>query len=653
MSIGHAAISSFAISAAEASGGAAPATRARAPLRLTAQITGGVRAPLRLTAAHRAGRARAPLQLRAGASGRAAVALRLVALPAGIQLPGSAGWRLIARVGGVDVSSRLRGVATIEAVEGAARLADVAFRPAPGALDLPGLIGATVELDAQLGSAPPLRRFSGVVDTPEYDPATGTVTLRCTDNLQARIDALPAAALAALLAGARHSAIVFDDTRAGYERAQDLLSTLCASMDADAHGALRVTPWAVGAPARTLAAAHYIDGTLRTRFAEFTRLPPRVEIELQYKFPRLKIRGVEVAWQYGWSETFAAENGLRRLSAEVVAQALESTGCDVAALHFDRYPAGWNRPEGGSGQLAWVWYDPALCRGFRGLALRRYVQDVTERYRVVVLNPYAPAQAQPGPLRDTLSVSVAVDTSAWEREATTDPAAALDYLPAAEPALPWEVPPPAAAGETWLDITDRPEDGRAAFGGAAAVLVARAQRQIQSALRAGAVEFDVPLDPTVDVTQTLAFAAAGVAAAGKVRRWREAYDNDAGTAITTVELAISPAPPAPAGALTMPAPPDTVVTPAPAELSATCGNYLGSVAGAPAINAGMVGFFTNAAPSLRSGAVFDPAAEAYPEHFTVELPAVGDDSRAPRESAELAVTVSAGSPGGNMTLEVL
>lgn len=671
--IGADSISAQAIAAPSAGGAAQPAaSRAVAPLALTAaaqfsgradaplalvqaeSFSGRAGAPLRLSQSPRAGRAVAGLSLRASVGDRARAALHLVLLPDGLQTPGELAWGLVVRLGGADISSRITGEVVIEASEGSARLADVAYRPAPGALDLPALIGARVEIDAVLGSAPPLRRFTGVVDSPEFDPDTGLVTLRCTDNLQARLDALDNAEIDALLGNACDSPAVFDDARTGWARAQDLVSTMCASLDADAYGALRVTPWAVGAPARTLTPAHYLDGSLRTRFAEFTRLPPRVEIDISYRFPRLKTRAVELAWQYGWSEGYANINGLRRLSSEMVREALESSGWEIATLRFDRYPHGWRRPPGGEAN-AYQWYDPALCRGFSGLARRRYVQQIEERYRLVVTNPYPPAAALPGALRESLALAVEADTEAWERGPVqrTDATSVLDYLPAPAPALAFAAPVPIIPGESALDLTEGESDGRTALAAAGRALVARAARQIQAALRASAVEVDIPFDPLVDLPQVLTVQTPTVQATGKVRRFRERFDHDAGTAITQVELAVSPMATAAAGDLAWPAAPDSTQPLSPEELSSRCGNYLGSVSGAAELDEAMVGFFTNAQPSSHPDAVFDSEAPAYPEHFTVELPEIAERHRALMVSAAPALEISAGCPGGTMTLEVL
>ncbi len=658
MTIGGDAIGAAAIGAGAAQSGPAPVSgRAVAPLalHLVARVIGAVAAPLRLILTNPTGRAVAPLALRAAVAGRAVAPLQFTLLPDGIQTPGAAPWRVVVRVGGVDVSHRITGRVVIDAAEDAARLADVSYRPLAGVLELPALIGAVVEIDVVLGDAPPIRRFTGVVDSPEFAPETGVVTLHCTDNLQARLDALGAEAIAALLPDACYSPAVFDPARTGWARAQDLLSTVCASLDADAHGVLRVTPWAVGAPTRTLTPASYLDGSLRPRFAEFTRMAPRVEIDVTYRYPRLKLRAVELGWQYGWTEAFAGRNGLRHLSSEMVRAALESSGWEVAQLRFDRYPSGWQR-EGAGIHGGYAWYDPVLCRGFSGLALRRYVQWVDERYTIVVHNPYPPAAEQPGALRASLQIMVEREAvGEWERGPAqrADAAAVLDYLPAPAPAAAFDVPVPQAAGETWLDVTDGESDGRAALQAAAQALTARAVRQIQSTLRASSVEFDIPFDPLVDLPRVLAITTDAVSAVGKVRRCRETFDHDAGTAITHVDIAVSPMQTAPGDALVWPDAPDSAVPLTPGEVSSRCGNYLGSVAGAAQISPEMVGFFTNAQPAVHPDAVFDASGAAYPEHFTLDLPEIAPPHRELRGVSIPAVEVAAGCPGGTMTMEVL
>ncbi|THF60901.1 hypothetical protein E6O51_11765 [Pseudothauera rhizosphaerae] len=605
--------------------------------------------PLALSLAFPSGRARIPLRLRLGGAGRAQAVLRLVILPPAIALPhASATWALAVTLAGEDISGRITGPAAISAAEGAARLADVSYRPEPGPLDLLALVGRPVIIDAVLLGVP-VRRFTGVVDAPSIDPDTGVVTLHCTDNLQAHIDDMDVAEIDALTAGAAWSDQVFDPALTGWERADARMSTLTASISLDAYGVPRVVPWAAGAATRTLTRAHYLDGSLRPTFAALTSMPPRVEIDIRYRYPRLKVRGVELAWEYGWGEIYAREHGLRHLPSDAVIDALTGSGWTVGDITFHRYPTGWQRLPGGG---AYVLYDPALCRGFRGRAHRRYAQQVEEHYRVVVRNPFAPAAVQlAGPLSESFALQVDAEIDDWLSgpPPASNAAQLLSYLPLPAPTDRYTVPVPAGAGESWLDVTDRDEDGRDALATAAAVLVARAVRRIQESLRASEVEFDMPADPTIDLTSVLAIETGAVTALGRVRRWREVYDHDTGTAVTTVALAVAPVGYMPQEAFALdqapPGNPEIRVS----ALSGACGNHVGSVAGAPELSAEQIGFFTNA----RSGPEFDPEAPSYPEHFTVELPEVDPAHTELLEAAVVEQEIYAGSPGGFLVLEVV
>lgn len=634
MSIGAWAIAAPAISGAAGAIEPTPPPRAVSPLRLT------LRAPT--------GRAAAPLRLRATSSGRAAAQLRLAALPASVSDPAaSSTWSLTVLLGGIDISARLTGPLVIEAEEDGARLADIQYRPLPGPVDPLTLIGVPVTVDVIVLGAQ-VRRFTGVVDTPELADETGVVTLRCTDNLQAVLDSMTTDQVDALTSGAVWSEAVLGEGLAGYERATARMSTLCASLSLDAFGAARVTPWAVsGAAVRTITRGHFLDGTMRPVFARLTALAPYIDIELSYRYPRLKVRAVDLAWEYGWGENYAWSHGLHRLPSDMVVEALDSAGWDVRSLVFDRYPVGWHQV--GSGFRR---YAPELCRGFRGLATARYVQQVEERYRIRVTNPFIPASGPlSGPLIDTFALSVDTDTDKWEDgpPASTTATSVLDYLPPSRWIDPYDVPEPTQPGETWLDLTDGDADGRAALRDAAQTLAARAVRRIQDSLRASGAEFTVPVDVACDLGQIWTVDTPTVRATGIVRSWRDEYDHDAGTATTAVSLAVSLVPVTPPGTFDLAqAAPDNTPLQA-ADLSAACGNWLGSVGGAAEIDGEtMIGFFTNAT----MGPDFSRDAPVYPEHFTVEMPAIEGVTADLLEAPETLQTVSAGSAGGYMTLEV-
>ncbi len=578
-----------------------------------------------------------------------AAPLRLSLLP---DVPQHGTFVMHIEIDGVDVSERITGIVRIQAQEGAARIATLSFVPRPGPIDLARFMGLAVTIDVGYAGAPLVRRFTGMVEEPVFDPDGGVLSLVCTDGLQAKIDAMGEDAIRSLIPGAQVSHVVMDEGRSGWDRAQDLVVTTVGVIDADANGAPRWTPWAVPVDAvtRSYGKNNYLDGTLRVEMSQFSRMPPRVVIDMSYRYPRLKVRGVRAQWAYPWGTSFSGVNGLRYLSADTVLQAIESTGAGIEALVFERYAEGWQPLPGGG----YIWYDPALVSGFDGLVSRRYVQWINEHYRITIENPYAPAAAQAGAFHEQASLAVEFDVAEWERGArqhAENRAALLDYLPTSEPEVVPHVPPPTGPGERYHDVTDGDRDGRGALEGAIAVLVGRAQRRIQEGLRASTVTFSVPFDPLVDIPDIVAIDAENVRAFGKVRALTDTFDVDAATADTEIAIAVCPVPGADADVLAVVPAPVWSIPIAPQELLTTPGSWLGSAQGSTDLDPGMVGFFTNAAPSAHPDSVYDANAPVYPEHFTIELPEIADMHREMFDTDAVELVLSAGSPGGDIELE--
>ena len=88
------------------------------------------------------------------------------------------------------------------------------------------------------GTSVPLRLFTGVIDTPRYDPGSNLLALTCTDDKQNRVAALPREVIDTLIGG-RYTEAVQGAILDGWDYAQARLSTVAASLDISASGGMR------------------------------------------------------------------------------------------------------------------------------------------------------------------------------------------------------------------------------------------------------------------------------------------------------------------------------------------------------------------------------------------------------------------------------
>lgn len=473
-------------------------------------------------------------------------AIALGSRTVGIGVGGAAAMPL-ARVliDGVDWIDRVVGAITVEAEEGAARVADLTLCPVTGtAVDLATWTGRRVEIAVGDGSTGtltgPLTLFTGVVDLPTPDLAARTLGLRCTDGLQGRINGLTRAQIDALVGG-RWSPVVFDAAAEGWTYAQNRLSTVQASLEISADGVLRLTPWAAkGTADVTVGTGGWdaeLDGLVKVEPAERSALINTVEIAFDYRFPRLKSRTYPLVYQYvdllGFSAFFNAGNWFLQRAA-VVAAVQSAGGAVVGDPTWDAMPTSIIEPAPGGA----FWYpnptvDATLCRGFTLDVAFDHGQPQREAHRITVRADLSVAAV--GLRRASLSGALegvypdlAAAETALHLYRTDQLAAQPADVPAVTPGLMVDT-----------DLTLTPETNRAAANAAMECLIDVAKAMIAGAHRRHTVSLTVPVMPLLDLDKTVAVDAQGVTARGKLRWLRHTLDPQAGRFTTDLRLAVS------------------------------------------------------------------------------------------------------------------
>ena len=459
---------------------------------------------------------------------------------AGAAIPGGAAavWTAVVTLHGADVSAQVLGEIVVEAEEGTARVASFTLRPPAGtAIYLPGWTGRAVTIDiaAADSSGPlyPMRLFTGVVDSPQYDPEARTVAVSATDDLQGALDALSRQAIDSLIGG-RWSPAVFDASAGGWAYAQDRLSTVRASLDLGPDGLPRLTPWPPAAPSLRFTGDHVLEGSLAVNLADRQGLVNTVDITFGYRFPRLKAEGHALTYSYvdmtGFSQYVI--DGKWFLQRSQVEGAISSAGGTVVgAVTYTPMPS--SPVAVGSG----FWtpnppVDATLCMGFSAVIAYDYAQTVEETHAVTVHCPAAVTatgimrQAMRGALE-----GVYQDAEGWETKAKL-------YRADVESVQPQDLPTVVSGKTNGLDPTLTADTNRAAATAAIETLIDVAKARIWASHRRNTVSAAVCLNPVIDLDKTVEIDADGIHAIGKVQRLAHRMAPESGEATTTFSVAI-------------------------------------------------------------------------------------------------------------------
>lgn len=452
---------------------------------------------------------------------------------------GSAGragiWSAIVTIDGVDQSARVVGDIRVEIEEGAARIAELTIRPAAGTtFAIADWVGKAVTIDvADVASGSPAsvqRLFTGLIDTPTLDLDLKILDLACTDNLQAHIDQIGAAAIDALTPDAYHSPVVFDAAATGWVRLQDRLSTWPATVELNASGTARLTPWgAAGSAAMTFTESHLLDGSLSVSLASRHQMVNSIKIDFTYRFPRVKAEEYGIAYDYVALTNFAQHvmDGnwfLRRDAAEAAIRAAGGTIQSITYTPLPHYAIGTFYPTPD--------IDIQLCMGFSASVSFDYAQQIVEQHTITVETDGSIAAI--GTLEETLSGAL---EGVYPPIQSAEHAILL-YANDVSGIPPLDTATPVAGYTTAADVTLTADTDRAAANGAMETLIQVAKTRIWSAHRRNRLTASVPLNPALDVDQTVDVFTTNVSAHGKVARVSHVLSPDSGQAVSEFSLAI-------------------------------------------------------------------------------------------------------------------
>lgn len=443
-------------------------------------------------------------------------------------------WSAVVTIAAVDVSARIVGDIRVEASEGAARIAELTIRPAPGTgFAIADWSGKTLTIDVvdmSTGVATNSRRlFTGIIDTPTLDLDMRTINLMATDNLQNQLEALSAASIDTLVPGGYHSPVIFDPAARGWSRAQDRLATVPASLDLSPQNTFRLSDWAPRASPNILFTDdHILDGSLQTAQSSRHQLVNRVDIDFAYRFPRVKAEGYEIEDSYVTLGSISAhaQAGNWWLTRAAVESAIGASGGAIVSISYTDLPTfavgSWT--PGPSDYL--------LCMGYTALVSFEYTQTIEEQHAITVSAPNSIAAV--GTLRDRL-------TGALEGE--YPPVEAVEHSMLLYAKSLSSIPPKNRASvlaghTTSADVTLTQDTNRDAADAAMETLIAIAKTRIWASHRRNTVSADVALNPDVDLPQTIEIDCSRLQARGKCQSVTHTLSPQSGEAITRFTLAI-------------------------------------------------------------------------------------------------------------------
>ncbi len=465
---------------------------------------------------------------------------------------------------------------SITAEEGAARTASISYKLKADTLDLEALIGGEVVVTFTgfaNGVASGATLFTGTVLSASYQLDSNEVTLSCSDNLQAVVNRMSNAEIEALVPGQWHDAVFGDERPSGWDYLQVLLESAPGTVELDAYGRVRYTPWAGSGGALTISTDSMVcDGQNVSASRAFSSPVNSVLITVNHRYELL--RGSVMRYQYDYGDTCQwHETSKRMMPYQMLVDALGKDGRLLRA-----FSAKFLEPPGVvcSG-IAWIGDRIfKLVRACGFILEDRWAQQVTEEVQVLVTNQASISKY--GENRDELRVGIEVeaDVEGWvepdgavidpdaigpEMFATVNPDINATVYPGMEDADVGNV----ASSELGSVVANMGD--YAAVNDALAVAVAVARNRIKEAHRIGRVSARTKLNPFVDVDKVASIDAGKVSASGKIGQVVFDIDVENCSAMMTTTLFTTIAQ---GGSDTQPM---EVVPPGDAEYPACAGSY--------------------------------------------------------------------------------
>ncbi len=499
---------------------------------------------------------------------------------------------------GVNVTSYcLQGITVTRAAR-AAKTAKLTYQP-PGTPLLPtDLIRKPITI-SYAGTL----LFTGSVLNAVWSPKTRQYSLSCSDLYQEFFEEKTTDEILALIPGSFYSVSLFGDREDGYRAAQDIMSTVPKDVFLDAGNTLQVVDWAAkGTADRTYTGANVLnDGAYQLELMPGRDIVTQCKVKYRLRMSRWKMRKHRFSWSLyqsmdGRGATSFCEwlqdHSYVAPTIDMVSAAAEGTGWDIYKSAGDSYslqgenPGIFIRglPESGAvcnDTIAWINTDEAgqlFVTYAEWTGLRNWAQTVTETYDITLNCTAAQAIFGTVVLEDSVAFSAPAEDSSFEGNYSAE-------------AMSWPQDAIEDYNEDQYDEDRRLEDLNAVIG--------VNYVKIWNSMRQNFVTVTIPIEPTLDLSETVRIQTADITAQGKVERIT--HNMPMGAHTTQVVIAITRGGGGVSDALTAPARPDTSPGYSRPPQTTAYGVYVGGCSDAPDYDeATMLGYTASEAGTVTS-----------------------------------------------------
>lgn len=531
-------------------------------------------------------------------------------------------WDFSILLGGVDVTTRVLGVISVEREEDAATIGEFEMLPFAGVVQIYDWVDQSVIIDfKELSSTGDVqgvyRLFTGLVNVPVYNPSTGTVVFNCTDDLQGTIERTNKEDISGILPMAKWSPDIFQEVSDNWKYFTQLISTIPYSYELDFFGVGQLTPW--NAPTIDYT---YTDDDVLYNSSDidivFRRgIINKVEISLDHTTSNNWKKRITGNWVYPRVFEAWLLDPTTLPTKDLITSAVSADGWSIDVINFSGLPPTglYNFPDVHGFVLTDAAKEFVLSCSFA--VSKRWKQTHVETYNISVVCPESISMHGELVVSDSYAMADDVEDT-WE-----DPGISSGDIPAIAPV---------ALGSGFSVDRKFPDlSSIAAVDTATETAISIAYTEILSSHRANSLQFELVLQPLMSLTKRVRVDTDRIVGEGKVSKIRHELGVASGSATSKITTSVYQ-PSAPAQVETPIAPaPSSYIPPAPVSMGLTSGlqTRIGNEILSPGVDdPTWLGYVGNNEKTVLVGAAEVLAGtNIYKERFTVEYSGVNDSNR--------------------------
>lgn len=418
-------------------------------------------------------------------------------------------------IDGSNVTSRVAGSIRVNGNEGVARLANFSILPNSGLIDPYDWIGKSVTIDF-IEDGVSTRIFTGIVHVPKFNVTTGIVDFSCTDSLQETVELLDEQNIETVVGGFWDDNI-FSGFKDGWTYAQERLSTLPASYDLDVYRFGRVTNWE---PKNTadfaFTSSNVIHDSESLQLAERRNIVNSIKLDFSARFNKKWQKQYKGRWNIPHTFPIWLGDPYGLPTSEMIEDSID--GEVIESISFGILPAasGNYHVDSSLDIIGWIAtdYTRTLATSVFFKTSRRWLQTVSKDHTIIVKSDASILKH--GELQIERKISANVENGEnWEEyEDYASPTGTL------------------VGAEKTVDVSD------VDYSNAMDTALNIAKTELLSSHRKNRVDFDVSLNPNIDLNHTVSVTLDNLTAKGKVSSISHVIDLGSGRSVSTITISM-------------------------------------------------------------------------------------------------------------------